>query len=175
MEIKTVKNGILLSIVNIEPRAEAEFKFESRLGADKDAGIMKRVFVDVFGFKHFKADGKFFTNLTITDWNHALPKNRANMPPLEDNCHCVCCSIKRFNFELCDCLALTISSHGIENDGETMISFVDGYLLPVSEIFEALGDANCLGLKGKPKLLFIQVCRNDPKDKKGMYISAGQL
>lgn len=156
-EQNIVKQGVLLSICNVT------FEYSTRTGADEDCAIAEYSFVKYFGFDHF--DGKSYTNLKITDWNHDFPRKTTLSAPCTK---CVCCRIKDFDFWKYDCLVFTISSHGCEKEGETMISFVDGYQLPISEIYKAFDDESCPGLAGKPRLLFIQACRKDLKEKEGI-------
>lgn len=149
---RRIRNGYVLSIVNIKGEADKGFK---RPGAEKDGDIIIDIFVKRFGSQTFKEGVKYFLNLKATDFNHELS--------LEDkpvaNCTCVCCLLKRTKFTGMDCLVLTVSSHGCLIDGEEMIQFVDGELLPVSEVYKAVDIPT---LKKITKILIIQACRSRP-------------
>jgi len=160
-----IRKGYLLSIVNV--------KWESydRPGAEKDAKLMVKVFRDTFGLECIYSDvvsvsshgqgdigDQFYKNLGTKEFNHRLQKGPKSENLSMTVCPCISCQLRDKDFNGYDCLVLTISSHGLELDGEAMVSCVDGNLLPISEIYKAI---NCPSLKGKPKILIIEVCRKD--------------
>lgn len=93
-----------------------------------------------------------------------------DMPP-SDQCGCLCCKIQNTDHSKSECFVLAISTHGLLVDGNQEICFSDdmfGNWTRLSEIIDVLNDDNCKTLKGKPRIILLQLCRSDPdvpKDK----------
>lgn len=161
-----IQRGILISVVNVNkpeyfnPGIQ-QFTFASRPGAEADKTLAERVFGDMFGFELFEETSFHSINMQITKWNHEFPPDNTENQSVFAQCPCLTCRIKRFDFTPYDGLVFTISSHGNEENGETFLQFVDGYRLPVSEIYKTFSDSVCPSLRNKPRILFIQGCRTD--------------
>lgn len=147
--------GMLISIVNIMGE-----RFEPRPGAKADYDNVFEVFNKIFDFGERNAI--YRENLCVSDFSHKLRVDYPDIESTPGNCRCVCCLLKTTDFSNVDCVVFHISSHGCEIDGETMISFVQGSLLPLSEIYLALSDSECPALQDKPRILIIQACRSAP-------------
>ncbi|NXI37301.1 CASP9 protein, partial [Galbula dea] len=67
-----------------------------------------------------------------------------------------------------DCCIVVILSHGCQTSHIQFpgaIYGTDGKLIPVEKIVNCFNGSNCLSLRGKPKLFFIQACGGDQRDR----------
>ncbi|XP_056398429.1 caspase-9 [Hyla sarda] len=75
----------------------------------------------------------------------------------------------------CDCCLVVILSHGCEIRHTRFPGGVygaDGVWIPVERIVHYFNGSNCPGLRGKPKLFFIQACIGDEQDR-GFAVDLG--
>lgn len=148
-------NGYIAFIVNI--KGKPEDKFEERKGAGEEITNLQTVFVDKLRFKWINSDQDKHESLTLVQWDHSKAyKNTAYKN--RTDCKCLRCLITSQNHSNSKCFILAISSHGQELS-ETEVIFADGESLKLTEIFEALSDANIPTLQGKPRIIILQVCR----------------
>ena len=58
-----------------------------------------------------------------------------------------------------DCLVVVLMGHGKTEQGQAKLMAYDGQLVDLGELVALFNNKNCPGLRGKPKLFFIQCCR----------------
>ena len=160
------KQGYAVFIVNIDKRGNnGDFKFEERKGAREDLNIQS-VFLQL-GFEWINETPHWHESLPLERWDHRFKEENVREPP--DQC-CLCCRIQAQDHSNSKCFVLVISSHGRELTGrETEIIFSDGRSVRLTEILEVLNDENCPSLRGKPRLIILQACRSNFKDK-GIFL-----
>ncbi|KAK7501455.1 hypothetical protein BaRGS_00007259, partial [Batillaria attramentaria] len=123
--------------------------FDSRPGSGNDARALVEVF-EKLGF-----DVKRYNDLTAEQMRMKLKK-----------------AAKSYDHEKADCLAVAIMSHGDQEHLEKawkqkrdtkvrrdLIFGVDGSSIPTEYIMRIFQDSHCRGLRGKPRLFFLQACR----------------
>lgn len=152
--------GYAMLVVNTNPKGDSgKFEFKIREGANEDSANLQLVFIEKLGFKWLNQD--CHEDVTTLQWDHRKGKQLAPGP--EGDCQCLRCRIIYTDHTDSKYFVLAISSHGREIT-ETEIIFSDGNSIHLSEIFEALNDVNCPTLKGKPRIIILQVCRAMYKD-----------
>lgn len=182
MTSATKKNrGYAVSIVNIDP-LEMDKKFNKELDQELDRELVEisdRVFSGFPKRNGAKQDSinlqsiihhldfecinaNYNENLSISDWDHRVKSrfSKAGTTYTSQNC-CISCHIQSLNHSNSECFLLAISSHGQEIT-EPEIFFSDNNTLKLSQIFETLNNENCPSLAGKPKIILLQACRNNP-------------
>lgn len=150
-------NGHAVFINNIKAKGnDGKFEFSFREGANEDTSNLQNVFITNLRMKWLNSD--CFDSLTTEQWDHRKSKNAPQVN--EDSCRCIRCLIKHTDHSLSKCFVLAISSHGREVT-ETEIIFSDGNSILLTEILEALNDANCPSLAGKPRIIILNTCRGN--------------
>lgn len=136
--------------------------FIQRLGAENDASYLQATFGQGgMGFEWKNQSAAWHLNLSADKWDHRIREPKGNENRAE--C-CLRCHIQSLDYSDSEYFLLAISSHGREIR-ETEIIFSDCKCVCLSEIYEALSDVNCPTLKGKPKILVLQVCRVASREK----------
>jgi hypothetical protein len=112
--------------------------FEERFGSDADAKRLDEVFQEL-GFKVYLKRNKTAEEMIklcdqmVKQINNYL---KGNMKPM-------------------DAFVLIILSHGTEN----AVYSTDGIVVDIFDMIEKFNNQNCIGLRGSPKMFFIQACR----------------
>lgn len=148
------KLGHLISIVNCGTE-QTRVTFIPRPGAETDSQVYKELFVNRVGFSYTE----FRDLYSKKHWacsQDGRTKCGCNTP---EKSLCVSCTIKSLGSGF-KYLVLSISSHGYQKKGETIVQFVGGETVPMSEFYKALDTEE---LKGMIKILFIQCCRVENK------------
>jgi len=113
--------------------------FEERLGSDADAKRLDEVFHEL-GFEVY------------------LKRNK-NAREMRELCDKMVQKInlkyKSSNSRPMDAFVLIILSHGTEN----AVYSTDNIAVDIFDLIEKFNNQNCIGLKGSPKMFFIQACR----------------
>lgn len=162
--------GYAAFVVNIESKGNiGTSEFKTRSAAREDIGNLQTVFTETLGLEWINKHRYSHESLSLTQWDHRKGKSTDSS---NDECDCLRCHIARLDHSKSKCFVLAISSHGRELT-ETEIFFSDGKSLRLTEVFEALNDKNCPSLKGKPRIIILQVCRSNYTDtgkRYGRYI-----
>ncbi|XP_053392916.1 uncharacterized protein LOC123542923 [Mercenaria mercenaria] len=147
----------------------------TRRGADEDDTNLQYVFDTKLRFqlldnRTYKNVYKYpYETFDVPFWIHNKPSEQA--PPINQaQCKCLSCRIQMTDHSKTDCFVLAISTHGVQVDGEQEICFSDEYLadrVTLSDVIETLSDENCPTLRGKPRIIILNLCRSDPDVPKG--------
>lgn len=130
-KISRKPSGICLIINNTKFEEET---LSIRKGSEIDVLKLQTVFE-----KHLHFDVRIEKNKTIREIRVLL------------------CSIKHLEtIKHHDAFVCVVMSHGSSGD---LIYGVDGTTIKVHDIVKYFNDQNCVGLRGKPKLFFINACR----------------
>ena len=105
---------------------------KDRLGTDKDAENLSKVFNNFLGFHTTRYD-----NLKGKEMHARL------------------LAVSKLDHSKLDCLIITILTHGIEGK----LYSTDGDLIPVEELTKYFDGNHCPSLIGKPKVWILQACR----------------
>jgi hypothetical protein len=112
--------------------------FEERLGSDADAKRLDEVFQEL-GFKVYLKRNK----------------TKEEMFKLCDQMVIQINNYQTTNMKPMDAFVLIILSHGTEN----AVYSTDGGVVDIFDLIEKFNNENCIGLRGSPKMVFIQACR----------------
>lgn len=115
----------------------SKFKEETRLSKRSGSDVDVQKLKSIFNFLHF--DVKIVNDLATHEIKVILKSISWHI------------NLKRHDAFLC-----IVMSHGSSGD---LIFGVDGTSISVHNIVKYFNDKNCLGLRGKPKLFFINACR----------------
>lgn len=131
---------------------ELDQNFKERKGCINDWSYLRNIFVSTFGF-----------NLLNYQWpeNYTKPKFLHDGVELctDTNNLCLMCQIRLTDHSRSKYFLLAISSHGAVLDGEQVVYFCDGQSVKVQDILDNLRDEVCPTLKGKQRVVILQVCR----------------
>jgi hypothetical protein len=58
-----------------------------------------------------------------------------------------------------DCLVLVLMSHGRTEQDQSQLQAADGSYVNIKELITPFDNEHCMGLRGKPKIVFVQSCR----------------
>jgi hypothetical protein len=117
--------------------------FEERLGSDADAKRLDEVFQEL-GFKVYLKRNK----------------TKEEMFKLCDQMVIQINNYQTTNMKPMDAFVLIILSHGTEN----AVYSTDGGVVDIFDLIEKFNNENCIGLRGSPKMVFIQACRGSKRD-----------
>lgn len=130
--MKSIPRGLCLIINNVNFASITNLTV--RDGSIKDEEKLDQVFSKILRF-----DVKVQRDVTAEEMTNEFDKIR-NDDSLKD----------------LDSFACIIMSHGGVED---QIYGIDGEAISVHEVTKKFNDENCIGLRGKPKLFFINACR----------------
>lgn len=148
------KLGYLICIVNCG-KEQTRVTFTPRPGAETDSQVYKELFVNRAGFSYLEFKDLYSKKLWACSQDG---RTRCGCDTPEKSL-CVSCTIKSLGSDF-RYLVLAISSHGYQKKGETIVQFVGGETVPMSEFYKALDTEE---LKEVIKILFIQCCRVENK------------
>lgn len=130
--MKSVPRGICLLINNVHFNEASTLS--RRKGSEVDERRLRQIFADLL---HFKVE--VYNDCSASEMINIFDSVRKS-DRLYDH----------------DAFVCVIMSHGGIGD---MIYGVDGSSISVHSITKKFNDENCIGLRGKPKMFFIQACR----------------
>ena len=138
-------------------------EYPTRYGAGVDNDNLRFIFCTKLKFQLL--ENKTFMDVNQTPskrlpfWIHDKPiTNKAD-------CKCLSCKIQTTDHSGTDCFVLAISTHGVQKKGEQEIWFSDDFAardrLKLTDIIQTLNDDNCETLKGKPRIIILNMCRSN--------------
>ncbi|WAR19199.1 CASP6-like protein [Mya arenaria] len=104
--------------------------------------------INILGFQCINV--KDSLNVSSTDWQHEGDR--------KEDCDCLSCRIKTSALnDGTDCFLFAITTHGGEKEGSMELQFSDKKKVELKSIVDVL-NSDCL--RGKKKILIVQVCRS---------------
>lgn len=140
-------------VVNLQPIDKSVAPiFEAREECRNDDDYLTNVFLSTFGFREIEFE-------TRLDFTKRMFLHDGDEFCKDDKKSCLMCRIRVADHSQCEYFVLAISSHGAVEDGEQVVYFTDGVSVRVKDILHILTDEMCPSLKGKQRVLILQICR----------------